>query len=118
MGANTKYRFRARIWVSTKAASDFKWRHVGPASPSFLRIYRMHRNPSTGAVNVEALDSAYSAADLTVLFTGDSEFPITIEGIIHNGANPGDFEFHWAQNAAVVEDTRVRAGSFIEYAVA
>ena len=112
MAANTKYRIRGKLFVTSTTNSGFEWRHVGPASPTLVHIYRNYRNPTTGAIGVEAFDSAYSASDIGVQ-TGTTQ--VTFEGIIHNGANAGDFEIWWGQATTHADDTILRGGSYLDF---
>lgn len=117
MAANTNYSFRARIYYETGAVEDFKWRHVGPAAPTLVRISRWGIAPTATAFSLIANDSAYSAADIAVPAGAGAGY-IMFEGIIKNGANAGDFGFSWAQNVSGGTATIVREGSYIEYMVA
>jgi len=114
MLANTKYSFRAVIYYTTNALADFKWRHVGPAVPTKVTIRRIHFVPA-GTSPAHAVDTAYSSADVAMLAASGTEGYIEMNGMIHNGANAGDFEFHWAQNTGHASDTTVYGGSFIEW---
>ena len=114
MAANTKYAFRAQIFMTSPGAADFDWRHVGPASPTLVRIFRKHFADGDTVIG-HALDIAYSAAD--ILLAGPTMNGwIEMDGIIQNGANAGDFEFHWAQNVSNAGNTTVFAGSYLEWA--
>lgn len=117
MLASTKYSIRGRIFFDTTAAGDFKWRTVGPASPTLVRVARRSIDPAATATSNIAVDVAYSAADITELSASTNGGFIEFEAIIHNGANAGDFEIHWAQNTSDGGNTIVRAGSYLEYAV-
>lgn len=118
MQASTKYAIRGRIFIDTVAAADFKWRHVGPASPTLVRVHRRSIIPGGTADQGIAVDTAYSAADLTLVGAGTDGGWIEFDAIIHNGANAGNFEVHWAQNTSDVGSTIVRAGSYLDYRIA
>lgn len=111
--ANTKYMIRGKIYYDTGATGDFKWRHVGPASPTLVRVYRGHILPGTTAV-VVAVDTAFSAADIALAGNAGSGY-IEFEVLIQNGPNAGQFSFQWAQNASDATATIVRAGSYLEW---
>ncbi len=115
MLANSDYIIRGKILFDTVAAADFKWRHVGPAAPTRVRVHRNHIIPGTTAY-VPAVDVAYSAGDITVVGTGTTGGCVAIEAWIRNGGNAGNFEFHWAQNTSDAGDTKVLLGSYLEYA--
>lgn len=118
MLANQKYAFRlCAIW-ETLAAADIKFRHVGPAIGSgLIKIFRQHILPGTTAL-VVAIETAYSAADIsmTTAVAPPGFGVLWLDGIIHNGANAGDFALQWAQvtSTAGANATRVMAGSYIE----
>jgi hypothetical protein len=116
MAANTRYFVRGEVFFDTTANGDFKWRHAGPASPTLVRILRRWVVPAATAFAGIAVDQAYSAADLAVLSASTNGGYIALEGVIHNGANAGNFEFRWAQNTSDPGNTIVRAGSYLEYA--
>jgi len=114
MLANTKYAVRGFVLFDTGATGDFKWRHAGPAAPTLVRI---HRRGIIGAGTADAtilVDLAYSAADVALAGAAGAGM-VMFEGIIHNGANAGNFQFQWAQNASEAVDTTVRAGSYLEW---
>lgn len=114
MLANTKYAIRAKIFFDSGATGDFKWRHSGPASPTLVRLVRVHVVPGGAAYAGVAVDTAYSSADITLNGSASAGW-VEFDAIIHNGANAGDFEFQWAQNASEAVNTTVRAGSYLDY---
>jgi hypothetical protein len=117
MAANTKYQFKLEVFFDTGATPDFKWRHTGPAAPTLVRIVERDSAPGSGTLSF-SIATAYSTADNTLTTTsGTTGGYVTLEGIIHNGANAGDFQFQWSQNSSSVTATTVRAGSYIEYGV-
>ena len=115
MLANTKYQFKLEVFFDTGTTPDFKWRHTGPASPTLVRIVERGSVPGSGTLSFN-IATAYSTADNTLTSTsGTTGGYVTLEGIIHNGANAGDFHFQWSQNSSSATATTVRAGSYIEY---
>lgn len=114
MGANKKYQVRARIFYITGGTPDFKWRHSGPASPTRIALSRRTIAPGATSNSNIALDTAYSSADVAVDGAAGTGC-VYIDGIVENGANAGDFEFHWAQNTSNGTGTYTIAGSYIEY---
>lgn len=115
MLASAKYAVRGMIFFDTGATGDFKWRHVGPASPALVRIFRQWIVPGTALFAGLAVDTAFSAADLAVAGTGTTGGVVQVEGVVHNGANAGSFAFAWAQNTSDVVATIVRAGSYLDW---
>ena len=115
MLANTKYQFKLEVFFDTGTTPDFKWRHTGPASPTLVRIVERGSVPGSGTLSFN-IATAYSTADNTLTSSsGTTGGYVSLEGIIHNGANAGDFHFQWSQNSSSVTATTVRAGSYIEY---
>lgn len=115
MAASTKYAIRGKVFFDTLAAADFKWRHRGPASPTLVRIRRAWMVPGGTALAGILVDQAFSAADLALTSTGTNGGWIEFEGVVHNGANLGTFDFAWAQNTTTAGNTTVLAGSYLEY---
>jgi hypothetical protein len=116
MLANTNYRFRCFLLFDTGATGDFKYRHTGPASPTRVRIKRSHVVGAGTAYAGIALDQAYSAADIAIAGAAGTGW-VELEGMIQNGANAGNFQIQWAQNASEAVNTTVLQGSYIEWRV-
>jgi hypothetical protein len=115
MFAGRSYQFRAKIFFDSNSAADFKWRHSGPSSPSLVRVMRRNYACGDTAISDEAVDVAYSSADIVLDGAGSTGGYIEICGIIANGSTEGSFEFQWAQNSSHASDSTVLKGSFIEY---
>ena len=116
MVANGEYAFRGRVFVSTESATPgFKMRLVQPASPVRMLTRAEAFNSATGASQSTRIDIAVWSTDFTMTSTGAFSSYAEIEGIIHNGANAGDVEIHWAQSTSSADDTIVLAGSYLEY---
>ncbi len=116
MAISAKYRVEMEVYFDSTAAGDFKWRHVGPTSPSIVRLSRRAIVPGAAvAFSSILVDLAFSAADLPLVSTGTTGGVIYLEGIVHNGANAGTFGFQWAQNTSDAGNTIVRAGSILRY---
>jgi hypothetical protein len=114
MAANTKYTIRVKVFFSTAATPDFKYRLIGPASPTLVR--RHITRAAGGAVPAAvAIGTAYDSADVALAGAG-AEGIIEEEIVVQNGATAGDFKFQWAQNTSNASATTVRAGSYIQYA--
>ena len=115
MLANTKYQFKLEVFFDTGAVPDFKWRHSGPAAATLVRIAERDSAPGSGTLSF-SVATAYSTVDNTLVTTsGTTGGYVSLEGIIHNGVNAGDFHFQWSQNSSSATATTVRAGSYIEY---
>ena len=110
--ANTKYRFRFAVFITSNSVPNFDFRLAGPASPSVV-IFDQVISSATGSSHT--LNSAYHAADQPVGFVSTSDALVVLEGIVHNGGNAGNLEFQWAQTTSNGAATTVRAGSSVEY---
>ena len=117
MAANARYLIRLEVWFDTTSAADFKFRHVGPASPTLVRLQRQTIIAGGSAFTNVGVDTAFSAADVTVNSINSGGGYVSINGIVHNGATAGTFSFQWAQNSSDAGNTIVRAGSYLEYSV-
>lgn len=119
MAANTKYRIRARVFFDTTAAGDFKYTLAGPASPTLVRAEGMINAPAVPPAFNAVATTYPPAAGVAVVGTGTTGGWFALDMIVHNGPNAGTFAFQFAQNTAT-NDTGaiVRAGSYLEYAVA
>ena len=107
MLANTKYIFRLVAFINS--VPDLLYGFNGPASPTLVRVSEV----MTKAAAVEAtFHLAYQPASL-----GDNGPAqcIMMDGIIHNGANAGDFVFRWGPAVTGAGAITLYAGSYIEY---
>ncbi len=112
MTADTKYTIRLKVFFTTGATPDFKYRLTGPAA-TFVRRY-ITRAANGAVPAMVAIGTAYDTSDVVLGSTG-TEGLIDEEIIVHNGAAAGDFLFRWSQNTSDGAQTIVRAGSYIEY---
>ena len=118
MTANTNYVFRLKAFFDTDVVSGFKYRHTGPTDPTLVRILCKEIAPAA-LIEAMRIDIGYSLVDWTITSLLDKTGGlVTMEGIIQNGENDGDFVFRWAQNISSDNATTVLAGSFIEWALA
>lgn len=113
MAANTKYTIRLKVFFTTAAFPDFKYRVTGPASPTLVRRH-ITRAAGGNPPTMLAIGTAYDSADVPLAGPG-AEGIIDEEIIVHNGGTQADFKFQWAQNTSNGTATIVRAGSYIEY---
>lgn len=114
--ANTNYLIKAAIFCALSPTPDMKWRTVGPASPTRVRIAKRTIRSGASAYENIGADVAYSAADNVIDASGGTENAvITLDGLIENGANAGNFEFHFAQNNVDATGAAVWRGSWMAY---
>lgn len=120
MASSTKYRIRIVVFFSTDGDADFKFGFTGPSSPAVVvaRSERMGLSVPADSTPIFAHYAAYDTTGKAVTQSGDFSGTASIDAIVHNGANAGDFQFTWAQNTSNAGDTTVRAGSYLEYEVA
>jgi hypothetical protein len=117
MAAGAKYIIRAMVFFTSDATADFKWRITGPASPTFVKLYRKNVNPDTLTALRADYSLAYSAADVVPGFTAGTDGIVEWDALVHNGTTAGDFVFQWSQNSSNASNTSVQAGSYIEWMV-
>ena len=113
MAANTRYNIRLRVFFTSAATPDFKYRVVGPDSPTFVRRHIL-RGGNGNAPAHTIIASVYDTGDNT-LGGGGTEGFVDEEILVHNGTNSASFVFRWAQDSGSATPTTVRAGSFVEY---
>ncbi|WEK00587.1 MAG: GDSL-type esterase/lipase family protein [Candidatus Sphingomonas phytovorans] len=105
-------RLRGRIDYSTGATGGFKFRIAGPAGAT-VQINRRAIAPGAAAYSAVATDVAFHVSDVVVTGAAGSG-TVEYDAVIYNGANAGDVQFLWAQNAIDATATSVKAGGEIE----
>lgn len=115
VAAGAKYRFTFRIFYDTSAAGDLKWRLTGPASPTLIRFLHKAIVPGATALSEVAVETAFSASDITELSSSGNGGYIEISGILHNGTTAGTVAFAWAQATSDAGNTSILAGSTVSY---
>jgi hypothetical protein len=114
MSASTVYRFEMHAMFSCQAASDFKFGFTGPASPGLMQIIKEY-GATTSVTQNAAI--AYETTGITISAVSAFTAQVRLEGIIQNGVNSGPFQFTWAQNVAVAENTICERGSWLHYSI-
>jgi hypothetical protein len=115
MAPNAKYNIRLKVFFSTTATADFKYRVTGPSATLVRRQITRQAGTAPGIITPTfGFGTTYSTSDIVMDGTGTDGF-IDEEIIVHNGATAGDFVFRWSQNTSSAGATIVRAGSYIEY---
>lgn len=117
--ANTKYRFRLKVWFSSDGDADFQFGLAGPTAPTlFLAQYQ--RGASGGSYSWDSTVRTSYPSPVTNTDGGTAAYSgwVWIEGILHNAGNAGTFAFQWAQNSSDASNCTVLAGSYLEYKVA
>ena len=114
--ANTKYAFRFHAWFDSPPTDDFRFGIDGPATPTIFRAAYTYMDPDSA--DVTATLAAYETTGINVLYaTLTNGGYVSINGIIQNAANAGNVVFMWGKGTAAANNTTVRAGSYVEYAV-
>lgn len=112
------YRFKFVVYYDTSTAADFKFDVNGPASPTLVQIETRTISPGATAYGNIALKTAFAFSAVALTETSGTNGKLTIEGILQNGANAGNVSLRWAQNTSNGSDTKVRAGSHVQWAKA
>lgn len=107
--------FRFNLFYSSPAAADFKYRLTVPASLTLYRCFRETWAPDASALAFAQDTSNNGSTDITVLHAANTDGFIRGTGVIHNGANAGDFQLQFAQNTSDPGNTILRAGSSFEF---
>jgi hypothetical protein len=113
LNKSTDYLVRGRVFFTTTATADFKFRFTGPASPTSVRIMRKGVAGGAAAYSEILIDTAYSVA--VELLGAGVEGLVEFDAIIENGLNAGAFAFQWAQSTSSATNTTVLEGSYLEY---
>jgi len=112
LAANALVVIKGKIFYTTTAAANFKWRHTGPASPNRVRVEQQAVAPGNVVVP-PVIDTAFSSSDNVITGSAGSG-SIDIAAVISNGTTAGAFGISWAQNTSDAGDTIVEAGSYLE----
>jgi len=106
--ANEVWYIEAVIIATILAASDFKWHWTMPALAEFYGLgheeFPYNNFSSYFELSATTSIEAVAAPETKVC---------RMQGLYIGGANGGDLQLQWAQNAAAVEDTKVLANSHI-----
>jgi len=117
MSASTVYRFEMMAFFTTLSASDLKFGFTGPASPTIVGLECSRGIGPAGTVTTTAI-SAYDTTGILISNTSGTQIAyVSLRGFIQNGVNSGAFQFTWAQNVAVAENTICERGSWLHYSI-
>jgi hypothetical protein len=114
MSANTVYRFEMFALLTIAAASDLKFGMTGPASPGPMQVVKEYG--FTTGITQGKLNAYDTTGQLVTAGSTDSAM-VALRGVIQNGANAGAWQFTWAQNVAIAENTICERGSWLHYSV-
>lgn len=116
MLANTTYRVRMSVAVTTTAAADFKFDVNGPAAATRVHILSVQTINGAGTP-VSQGSSTYAGSAINMGFGSTADGHVIVDAIVENGANAGNLAFRWAQDTSTAANTSVLKGSWLEYAV-
>lgn len=118
MTSGVSYIIRGRIFATTPAAADLKYRFSGPTTTSVEKYVRVTNTNGTGANPFLAVGftSTLDTVDVTLLDNASGLLLIELDCVVNPSAN-GNFEFWWAQNTSNAGPTTVYSGSYLEYAI-
>ena len=105
IGANEVWAFELYCYCYPRAASDFKVAFTAPVGATGEFTVSTATAPTSTAIGGTArsqVDCVNGVAHLFIYW-----------GIVINGANAGNLQFQWAQDAAIAEDTVVKENSCI-----
>lgn len=108
VAASKLYRLRARIEVNARTASDYKLHFTLPTGGTSRYDGQWHYQ--TNAISTK---DAVEGGAMAVLIAGSGINYINIEGWILTDTTAGNVQFQHAQNTAVVENTTLRAGTWM-----
>lgn len=109
IGANETWVGRVVAFLAGSGAADFKVDITVPAGATVT--YGGHHARAADTVMVSTGVATAGDTDLTAI---NAASVLTVEFSVANGATPGNVNFRWAQNAATVADSTVKAGSYLE----
>lgn len=109
--ANETWVVEMTLLVTTDAGADFKLQVNGPSGASGYVTAITPRYEAGAPANLvsggAALGSPISIASTATSYT------IKVTAVVRNGANAGNITLQWAQDTAVVADTKVLTDSYL-----
>lgn len=110
VASGPSYRWMLDVTYQAGTAADFKWALTFPtgATATFVGA-----GWDTALAFVPSGSGAYTSGS-AITYGGagiGSNRGLVLRGTLTTGANAGTLQFQWAQNAATVENTVVKAGS-------
>lgn len=117
MVASKSYLIRGIVFIDTTATGDAKYAFTAPGSPTLTRGMRWTCVPG-GTPAFAAIDTATLGSTALLSATTSGAF-VGFEILFQNATTVATFGFQFAQNTAT-NDTGciIRAGSYLEYALA
>jgi hypothetical protein len=116
MLASTNYRIRGKVFFDTTANGDFKYAMNAPSAPTLIRGVRT--SCIAGGTPAELVVDVAAVGSTSLAGAGTTGGYVAFDFLHQNGVNAGLWSFQWAQDTSDAGNTIVRAGSYLEYAVA
>jgi hypothetical protein len=111
--ASKTYAVRGRVWFSTPAAADFKFRFTFTSGAS---IFIHHVSiPCGSATETVGMENATPTTTISCLGTGTTGGYVEFDGVIIADASNRTFALQWAQVTSNAGNTTVKAGSYVEH---
>jgi hypothetical protein len=111
--ASKTYAVRGRVWFSTPAAADFKFRFTFTSGAS---IFIHHVSiPCGSATETVGMENATPTTTISCLGTGTTGGYVEFDGVVTADASNRTFALQWAQVTSNAGNTTVKAGSYVEH---
>lgn len=115
MVANGKYQVRCKLWGGVSGTGPgWKYGFTGPASPTLVRASGHHLS-SVATPPTNYTQNAYETTGKVFPSSAAGLHSVDLDLYIENGANAGNFQITWAQNASSGTAASMGRGSFVEY---
>lgn len=118
VAANTTYVVRMKVFFTTLATPDIRFKFNGPASPTNIAFWYLYGDTVTGGAGTTVFQSnatTYNGLDVSMAQASDYTGFVFFEATIVNGANAGTMAFQWCQATSDAGATVVKKGSWLEY---
>lgn len=114
VGANEEWHFTLALFVETTDAADLKLLFRAPAAATGYVYGYFAIGPGVFGLVRDFTAALGASASIDYTIGGAvSSVPIFIQGYIRTGANAGTLELLWAQDTAVVVDTKLQENSWL-----
>jgi len=114
VGASQTWAFQAMLSYTGDATGSggikFTWTCPSGGTLNWMSVYY---STAVGAGDLNASSFVGSGTTRTAVTDGTTQLPITIQGILVNGATAGNLQLQWAQNASDATATVMKAGSLL-----
>lgn len=112
MLASETYIIEAEIWITSLAASGYRFSITGPAAPTSVKAFLTELDDGNNRTETDV--AAYGSLR-TNTPAGTEITKLLVRAVIENGANAGSFAFQFCQNVSNVAVLTVHKGSSMRY---